>query len=591
MQAHGCWVARNLTGCLARAAQHDLHPELELLAHHRWQHFGTTCRGAVTGLVLVVVADGELGGEVALGQRGDVLDEEVGCGQHIQSGGDGAVVAAQRDDLAGQDLGGGRRADRLQHAKRADDGVALPNAPAVAPGMLADDIGAVAGEVTVLLQRALPHHLNVGSQLEQRQLHPRPIVETGPRWRRQPIAVAGRVYSPLRWRGQRGGPAFEDHVGEEELLAVAVRRREVRRPSWLLLVAGLLEAEAAGQLVADLAASAAEGAGALGVVGGPPSARPAGPVVARVDTPREAALAGAEIFGAAGVAPQAEPLAEVVRGAAAGYAGWWREGAAGQALVAEVDAGCGPRDAVGLASAALRRHPQGCVRSGRGHGVSTVPAVAEAPEDPYRGGRDRGLPNRGATTGPLLSSLPSPSVLATMISLLLPLPASAARGRRAATFSGSGVIRSFGVHSSTAQRTSSSSRRRVGGVAAHHDDIFPAEISRPASASMRRICADFFALGVQEAVAAPGEPLRLLPAVALAGGVAMFYVGDVAYRWRDHHQLATGRLVAAVGAASLIPVAVVAPALEALAGLTLICLLHTSWELWHHPAIGPVDDS
>lgn len=101
----------------------------------------------------------------------------------------------------------------------------------------------------------------------------------------------------------------------------------------------------------------------------------------------------------------------------------------------------------------------------------------------------------------------------------------------------------------------------------------------------------FFALGVHEAVAAPGEPLPLLPVVALAGGVAMFYVGDVAYRWRDHHQLATGRLVAAVGAASLIPVAVVAPALAALAGLTLVCLLHTSWELWHHPAIGPVDDS
>ena len=82
----------------------------------------------------------------------------------------------------------------------------------------------------------------------------------------------------------------------------------------------------------------------------------------------------------------------------------------------------------------------------------------------------------------------------------------------------------------------------------------------------------------------------MLPAVALAGGVAVFYVGDVAYRWRDHHQLATGRLMAAVGAASLILVAAVAPALAALAGLTLVCLLHTSWELWHHPAIGPVDD-
>ncbi|GAA3671623.1 hypothetical protein GCM10022376_09150 [Yimella lutea] len=82
-----------------------------------------------------------------------------------------------------------------------------------------------------------------------------------------------------------------------------------------------------------------------------------------------------------------------------------------------------------------------------------------------------------------------------------------------------------------------------------------------------------------------------MPALALAGGVAVFYVGDVAYRWRDHHQLATGRLMAALGAASLILVAVVAPALAALAGLTFVCLLHTSWELWHHPAIGPGGDS
>ena len=82
-----------------------------------------------------------------------------------------------------------------------------------------------------------------------------------------------------------------------------------------------------------------------------------------------------------------------------------------------------------------------------------------------------------------------------------------------------------------------------------------------------------------------------MSAVALAGGITVFYVGDVAYGWRDHHQIATSRLLAAVGAASLILVAVVAPALAALAGLTLVCLLHTSWELWHHPAIGPVDDS
>ncbi|GHF33528.1 low temperature requirement protein A [Streptomyces griseoluteus] len=101
----------------------------------------------------------------------------------------------------------------------------------------------------------------------------------------------------------------------------------------------------------------------------------------------------------------------------------------------------------------------------------------------------------------------------------------------------------------------------------------------------------FFALGVHEAVAGAGEPLPLLPAVALAGGVALFFGGDVAYRWRDHHQLAVDRLLAALGAAAMIPVAGVVPALAALAGLTLICLLQTSWELWRHPAIGPVGSS
>ena len=99
----------------------------------------------------------------------------------------------------------------------------------------------------------------------------------------------------------------------------------------------------------------------------------------------------------------------------------------------------------------------------------------------------------------------------------------------------------------------------------------------------------FFALGVHEAVAGAGEPLPPLPALALAGGVAVFFVGDVAYRWRDHHQLAVGRLLAALGAAAVIPIAVSAPALAALAGLTVVCLLQLSWELWRHPAIGPVD--
>ena len=94
------------------------------------------------------------------------------------------------------------------------------------------------------------------------------------------------------------------------------------------------------------------------------------------------------------------------------------------------------------------------------------------------------------------------------------------------------------------------------------------------------------------------HPLRIMRKLkpgllraALAGGVALFFVGDVAYRWRDHHQLAADRLLAAVGATALVPVAVSAPAWAALAGLTGVCVLQTGWELWRHPAIGPVDGS
>jgi len=55
----------------------------------------------------------ELGGEVQFGVGGDVLDEQAGLGEHVEGGGDGAVVAAQRcriDDIAEQAVG--RRSGR-----------------------------------------------------------------------------------------------------------------------------------------------------------------------------------------------------------------------------------------------------------------------------------------------------------------------------------------------------------------------------------------------------------------------------------------------------------------------------------------------
>jgi len=98
----------------------------------------------------------------------------------------------------------------------------------------------------------------------------------------------------------------------------------------------------------------------------------------------------------------------------------------------------------------------------------------------------------------------------------------------------------------------------------------------------------YFALGVHETVAHPDQPLDLLLAVALCGGVALFFAGDVAYRWRDHHQLATDRLLAAVAALVVVPLALAMPALVALAVVAAVCAVWTGWETWYHPSIGPV---
>jgi low temperature requirement protein LtrA len=89
----------------------------------------------------------------------------------------------------------------------------------------------------------------------------------------------------------------------------------------------------------------------------------------------------------------------------------------------------------------------------------------------------------------------------------------------------------------------------------------------------------FFAIGVDEAVAHPEEPLALLSGVALAGGLALFYLGELAYRWRDHHKLMVDRLDAGAAAAAVILIADRVPALATLGVLLLISALRVAWEI------------
>lgn len=96
-----------------------------------------------------------------------------------------------------------------------------------------------------------------------------------------------------------------------------------------------------------------------------------------------------------------------------------------------------------------------------------------------------------------------------------------------------------------------------------------------------------FAVGAHAAVADATIPLPILPAVALAGGMAMFYLSDVAYRWRDHRKIPIDRAATGFAAAAALPLLLHVPALAALGVLTGIGWVRLAWELWQRPRIGP----
>lgn len=98
----------------------------------------------------------------------------------------------------------------------------------------------------------------------------------------------------------------------------------------------------------------------------------------------------------------------------------------------------------------------------------------------------------------------------------------------------------------------------------------------------------FFALGLHEAVGHPDEPMARLPGVALSGGVALFYLGDGAYRWRDHSRIMVDRLVAGGVIAATVPLTTHLHALTTLTVLLLVSALRVIWEVWGGNAFGAV---
>ena len=78
------------------------------------------------------------------------------------------------------------------------------------------------------------------------------------------------------------------------------------------------------------------------------------------------------------------------------------------------------------------------------------------------------------------------------------------------------------------------------------------------------------ALGLKKTLGHVEDPLELVPAFALLGGVAMYLLAHVAFRWRNVHTLNRHRSLVAVLCMALLPLAVEIPALATVAIVSAI---------------------
>ena len=92
-----------------------------------------------------------------------------------------------------------------------------------------------------------------------------------------------------------------------------------------------------------------------------------------------------------------------------------------------------------------------------------------------------------------------------------------------------------------------------------------------------------FAFAMKETLADVGGVLDTVPALCLVGGPAIYLFAYVAIRWRIARSVRGGRFFAAVACAALFPMALVVPAIGALAALTAVWVALHAYELiwWH----------
>jgi low temperature requirement protein LtrA len=90
------------------------------------------------------------------------------------------------------------------------------------------------------------------------------------------------------------------------------------------------------------------------------------------------------------------------------------------------------------------------------------------------------------------------------------------------------------------------------------------------------------ALGVKKTLGHVDEPLKTVPAVALFGGMALYYAAHLAFRWRNLHSLNRARLATALICLALIPLATEVDSLVALALAAAVAALLIAYEATRH---------
>jgi low temperature requirement protein LtrA len=89
------------------------------------------------------------------------------------------------------------------------------------------------------------------------------------------------------------------------------------------------------------------------------------------------------------------------------------------------------------------------------------------------------------------------------------------------------------------------------------------------------------ALGLKKTLGHVDDPLEVVPAVALLGGVALYLLAHVAFRWRNVHRFSVQRLLVAGLLAAFLPAALELPALVTLAAVAAALSVLIAYETAH----------